>query len=69
MQRIVVSPFRFDWSLGFGARSMLSTLTSNMDSHDRHGFEIFFAVSIFAYMGGRVWVTWVGKKGKLDASP
>jgi len=52
---------------------MLSTLASNMDSHDRHGFEIFFAVSIFAYMGegglGRVWVTWVGKKGKLDASP
>src|ERR1700730_5815869 len=29
---------------------MLSTLTSNRDGHDRHGF-VFFAVFIFAYEG------------------
>jgi hypothetical protein len=44
-----------------------------MDRLDRHGFEIFFAVSIFAYRGaggmGLVWVTSAEKKGTLDASP
>jgi hypothetical protein len=52
---------------------MLSTLTSNVDAHDRHDFEDFFAVSIFAYRGAvgmsLVWVTSAGKKGTLDASP
>jgi hypothetical protein len=44
-----------------------------MDGHNRHGFEDFFAVSIFAYRGeggmSLVWVTSAGKKDTLDASP
>jgi hypothetical protein len=46
MQRIGVSPFRFGWRW---VLTMLSTLTSKMDGHDRHSFKIFFTASNFAY--------------------
>src|SRR5260370_19732376 len=49
MQRIVVSPFIFGWSWTSVDDPCSLSLTSNVGRRDRHAFQDFFAVSIFAY--------------------
>src|SRR5258707_6408655 len=53
MQRIGVSPFLFGWSWTSLDPCSLS-LASPVRRPDRHGFQDFFAASIFAYETGRV---------------
>jgi hypothetical protein len=73
MQRIVVSPFQFDWSwfsmLDPCSLHLRRTWIGMIDMV----LKFFLAVSIFAYRGeggmSLVWVTSAGKKDTLDASP